>query len=528
ESSAPPLQPRAATRSSKDHWARNRAVSRPSETVESGPSIASPPVAPAIAYQPGNTSSQPLSVEGESQPVAADTSSDETQTPPGAPYREPTWRKNRFLKSIFARLKRRDEPAYNAPNHTQPADEPVNAAPAESETVQENVTNTYQPVQTTSVPERSAVVQEPAPQIQVQENSKGGCLLTITSPNGEHLRWKSFRLHNPERFVVDFNNLSSLQNAQVVQPSGVGFLSRLRVAAFDQKTGRMVFDLAGEHLAVREETRARSDVISFIIEHAEENPLRELTRQDNVAPPPGSVVVLDAGHGGSDPGAQRGSVKEKELTLAIVQQLDKILRERGIHTILTRSSDTSVSLAERVDVTNQARPNAFLSVHINAMESTNDIHGIETYYQTPVSQSLAENIHEALVGDLKAPDRAIRKARFYVVNRTTVPAVLAEVGFISNKDERERLTSAEYQKQIATALARGLTAYLKGQTALPADMARRHDTHLSQRRVQKPERKLAEKAPERKGIETVQEAPEPADTVSKSSHSVEPDWLPDF
>ncbi len=462
-----------------------------------------PPVAPSISYK---THHQPLSVAGENtEPVINEpTPVANHEEPPAVQDQEPSWRRSGFLKSMFSRFKRKDEPRHKHVYKYVPQDESSNVPPPQAESVQENTaaaeTNQSPPVQQNIEGTAPAVVQEPAPLIYMHENHKGGAVLTVTSPNGEHLRFKSFRLQNPARFVVDFPNFSSIHNSQVTQPSGTGFLSRVRVGAFDERTGRMVFDLAGEHVSVREESRGRGDVAAFTIEHSGV-PLREVARAESLTPPPpGTTIVLDAGHGGSDPGAQRGSVKEKELTLAIVQQLDKILREQGINTILTRSSDTSVSLSERVDITNQARPNAFLSVHINAMESSTHIHGIETYYQTPFSQNLAEHIHEALVSDLKAPNRNIRKARFYVVNRTTVPAVLAEVGFISNKDEREKLSDVEYQKQIATALARGLIVYLKGSSDLPEDIARRNDTHISRHQIVRPSRSVAEKAPERKRL----------------------------
>jgi hypothetical protein len=105
-------------------------------------------------------------------------------------------------------------------------------------------------------------------------------------------------------------------------------------------------------------------------------------------------------------------------------------------------------------------PSAFVSVHINALESTSDIHGIETYFLTEQSKTLAETIHSNLVNLLAVPDRGIRKARFYVIHHTPVPAILAEVGFISNKDEREKLNSSDYQGKVADALAQGVMLYL--------------------------------------------------------------------
>jgi N-acetylmuramoyl-L-alanine amidase len=174
----------------------------------------------------------------------------------------------------------------------------------------------------------------------------------------------------------------------------------------------------------------------------------------------GVSLVLDAGHGGSDPGAQRGDVQEKEMTLGIVNQLKQRLESNGAFVTMTRSDDTAVSLEDRVKVTNSVMPKAFVSVHINAMENRNDIKGIETYFQTEQSRPLAEAIHNSLFTSLGVPDRGIRKARFYVINHTSVPAILAEVGYISNKDEREKLISSDYQSKVADALAQGVILYV--------------------------------------------------------------------
>ena len=178
-------------------------------------------------------------------------------------------------------------------------------------------------------------------------------------------------------------------------------------------------------------------------------------------------------HGGHDPGALRGNVQEKELTLGIAQKLKKQLEAKGARVVMTRSDDTFVSLEDRVKITNSVQPDVFISVHINSLESTSNIYGIETYFQTDKSRPLADKVHGSLVSGLAAPDRNVRKARFYVINHTPVPAILAEVGYITNKAERDRLISSDYQNKIASSLARGVMLYL--QDARPnADIAKRN------------------------------------------------------
>lgn len=323
-----------------------------------------------------------------------------------------------------------------------------------------------------------------------QNNSGSGYSFKIVSPDKRDLNFSSFRLHNPERFVIDLEGLRSVQTIEVPQPENTEFLKAIRVGAPDplKDTGRLVLDLAGELVSVIPGDATSVNEVSFVIGESS-NPLVGLS------PPPGSVVVLDAGHGGTDPGAQRGYVKEKDLTLAIAKKARDKLVENGVKVVMTRSDDTFVALPERVSTTNNLKPDMFLSVHINSLESTNDIHGIETYYQTDMSKALAQQVHDSLVTELVAPDRAIRRAKFYVINRAEVPAVLAEVGFISNKAERDKLVSEDYQEKIAGALAKGAILYLKQHSSVAAKISRTSD-QSSDSAVSKPAGSMIPRASE--------------------------------
>ncbi|MDZ4833966.1 MAG: N-acetylmuramoyl-L-alanine amidase [Candidatus Melainabacteria bacterium] len=311
---------------------------------------------------------------------------------------------------------------------------------------------------------------EPPAVFLTQSNSGSGYKFKIVSPDKRDLNFSSFRLHNPERFVIDLEGLRSVQNLSVPQPDNTDMLKAIRVGAPDpaKNTGRLVLDLSGAAVSVIPGDAASVNEVSFVIGESSD-PLVGLSS------PPGSVVVIDAGHGGTDPGAQRGYVKEKELTLAIAKKTRDKLVENGVKVVMTRGDDTFVALPERVNITNKLKPDIFLSVHINSLESTNDIHGIETYYQTDMSKALAQQVHDSLVSELTAPDRAIRKAKFYVINRAEVPAVLAEVGFISNKAERDKLVSDDYQEKIAGALAKGAILYLKQHSSVAAKISRTSD-----------------------------------------------------
>lgn len=277
--------------------------------------------------------------------------------------------------------------------------------------------------------------------------------LKIKAP--KELEYKTFRLSDPERFVIDINEAAELASLSVPDFKPVSGVQAVRVGTPDPSgsTGRLVLDLESPSLAFEEVLSSDKKELSIAL--SKKPTLPEVAK--------GKVVVLDAGHGGTDPGAQRGDVQEKDLTLEICKRLKKTLEQRGIKVHMTRSDDTYVSLEDRVRITNSIAPDCFLSVHINSLESNSAIFGIETYYQNEKSPLLAKLIHNELVGQLKLPDRSVRKARFYVVNHTLHPAVLAEVGFISNKAERDKLISSEYQNSLATALAQGVMLYLSGE-----------------------------------------------------------------
>lgn len=301
-------------------------------------------------------------------------------------------------------------------------------------------------------------------------------IFRVERPDGKQLNFKSFRLHNPERYVVDMPEYRELANSVLPDVSSSPLVSSMRVGlpGESEGAGRLVLQLTDDTVSIDESFNAGSSYMTVTLAKGLTGNAG-IARSGNLASPLAAtngpilvpraptetVVVLDAGHGGNDPGAVRGDVQEKEITLQIIAKLKKVLESKGARIVLTRSDDTFVSLEDRVKITNTVSPNLFLSVHINSLESTSNIYGIETYFQTDQSRPLADRVHSSLVSGLGAPDRSVRKARFYVINHTPIPAILAEVGYITNKAERDRLISSDYQQKVASALARGVMLYLQ-------------------------------------------------------------------
>ncbi len=172
-------------------------------------------------------------------------------------------------------------------------------------------------------------------------------------------------------------------------------------------------------------------------------------------------VVLDAGHGGSDYGAIREGINEKDITLDVTQRVESILRSKGYKVALTRKNDVYVSLEDRVEFSEGEEPEIFVSIHVNSAVST-DPSGIETHYYHEYSKELAEVVHKHLVKEIpNTKNRGLFKSKFYVINHTTVPAILVEMGFLSNVDERNELITDSRKQKTAKAIAEGIIEYLK-------------------------------------------------------------------
>lgn len=171
-------------------------------------------------------------------------------------------------------------------------------------------------------------------------------------------------------------------------------------------------------------------------------------------------VVIDAGHGGSDVGAIRGDISEKAITLDVSKRVRDILEKKGYTVEMTRDTDKTVSLQDRVAFSESIQPDIFVSIHVNSSEKP-EITGIETHYYHQESLSLAQTVHAALASNINSKNRGLFKSKFYVINHTTSPAILVEIGFISNAGERAELVSEKRKQATAKAIAEGVQNYFK-------------------------------------------------------------------
>ena len=176
------------------------------------------------------------------------------------------------------------------------------------------------------------------------------------------------------------------------------------------------------------------------------------------------LIVIDPGHGGPDVGATRNGVYEKDIVLSVSKQLGRILQQMGYAVIYTRTEDIDLDLEPRVQIAENAKASAFVSVHVNSLSaSASQVNGVETYHAPGASlgKSLAEFVHEQIIASTGATDRGVKSARFHVIAKTSMPAILVETGFITNPSESAKLVNSAYQERLAEAIARGMDQFLK-------------------------------------------------------------------
>ena len=209
--------------------------------------------------------------------------------------------------------------------------------------------------------------------------------------------------------------------------------------------------------------------------------------------------MVDAGHGGRDPGTMHHGLREKDLNLDIARRLESELSARGLLVVMTRHHDEFIALSRRSQVANRIPADLFVSVHVNANKNRR-VAGVEVYYPresvvedgaalppgvqpqevamptTTIRQILwdlvltrsrrhssriASHICRAMRDQLGVHCRGVKGARFVVLREAQMPAVLVEVGYVSNQSEASRLASVSYRQSIAQAIADGIASYTK-------------------------------------------------------------------
>lgn len=176
------------------------------------------------------------------------------------------------------------------------------------------------------------------------------------------------------------------------------------------------------------------------------------------------TVVVDAGHGGHDPGARAVSgSREKVLALDTAQRLTKILRSRGLRVIETRTTDYFVPLSRRVEISNRTGNAIFVSVHYN-WGRRRGANGIEIFHFNPRSERLAANVLKETLRAYPTTNRGVKTARFHVLRNNRRAAILCELGFLSNPRDNSQVQKAAVRQRLAERIAAGILAERAGRS----------------------------------------------------------------
>ena len=325
-------------------------------------------------------------------------------------------------------------------------------------------------------------------------------VIDLTGP----VEFSKNRLSNPDRLYFDLKNASIAKEIKTNLPVGDGIVKTVRASQFNNDTVRVVFDI--------EEI---SDYKSFIIEDPAKLVIDLYGKSKKVERPDMTSakrrIVIDAGHGGHDPGAVGPrKLYEKDVVLDIALKLRKILMADPLNEVfLTRDKDVFIPLQERTAIANRKNADLFVSIHANASQNR-QARGIETYLlnwtddeeankvaarenkislkqmkamnkqmdtvETILSGLMRENkrdesiklanyIQRSMVSNLdnnykNISDHGVKQALFYVLFGAKMPSILVEVSFISNLEEENRLSQDSYRQEIAKSIAAGLNTYV--------------------------------------------------------------------
>jgi len=305
------------------------------------------------------------------------------------------------------------------------------------------------------------------------------------------------------KYIFDIH-ASMLTRSQNLRKDGI---DKIKLAQFNPSTLRLVIQNS-----YKLKISFKKDTKSLIVH------IKNVKKSTYIAPTPhgitpksvdrNKIIVIDAGHGGKDPGAVGyKKYREKIVVLQIAQELKRVLKSRGYKVYMTRDSDKFIKLRNRTRFANKKRADLFISIHANAVgkKIAKQVHGIECYFldksrssrakkvtasenranlsdmgfygkdtllstlnshNIVAANKLAIDLQRGALGSLKksfknVKDAGVRQGPFWVLVGAQMPAVLVEVGFITNPAEAKRLVNRKYQKAMALGLANGVERYFR-------------------------------------------------------------------
>ncbi len=298
---------------------------------------------------------------------------------------------------------------------------------------------------------RPARPDPPRPGLQVtrtawseQEQRLATLVVELTAP----AETRSFYLGQPDRIVIDIDG-AELRAAAVQPGPRNGLVDAVRLSQFEPDVVRCVLDLkqAAGHLVLKRLNPHRLEI------RVSRGEIRD------------RLVVVDAGHGGKDPGCQgyRPGLKEKDVVLDVAQRVAALLTGKGVRVELTRADDTFVPLSERAAIANNLRADLFVSIHCNAMpdDKRGTRSGCETYWHNDRSETFATIMLGEFAQATGLNPRGVHQRRFVVVRETVMPAVLVETAYLDHPGDGARLDTPDFRQQCAVGIVHGVMSFLQ-------------------------------------------------------------------
>ncbi len=311
--------------------------------------------------------------------------------------------------------------------------------------------------------------------------------IAVTVSLDKKTKYSYFTLTDPERLVVDFPNTDIKLYQTIFDINRNGFNSvrvginpeRARVVIDTDKLKSYGFETKNNNVIIyaRAEETDNSAQSPSPTQRPSSSQSPSTTPAPSATPKPTrkpivhtateKYVVIDAGHGGNDPGAlgtiDEQTIKESDLTLSISKKVKELVEDAGYKVYMTRSTDVYKTLIERPAFANNLDAAVFVSIHINSSEN-DEAFGTEVYYAESnnenlygtTSSALAKNVLNRMLLNMGSVNRGVRTAEHAVTKRTNMPSCLVEVGFISNTDELSMMVTDSYQNKVAKGIASGI------------------------------------------------------------------------
>ncbi|WP_262675934.1 N-acetylmuramoyl-L-alanine amidase [Paenibacillus sp. J5C2022] len=360
-----------------------------------------------------------------------------------------------------------EQPGTDQPGTEQPGEEGTNGEGSETDTPDTGETDKPDEGESTDPEQEPQLETGYISSISLREDN----VIHITN-SGIHLPKAPLQLEEPRRLVFDFpatsyipDLMAGFVNGQTgVKVEDNPHITGYRFSQFsaDPLTARLVLEIGEDTGYVVKESRG---LVEIALMPADQVPVPEPEPdpEPNLPEPDDGVfdIVIDAGHGGSDPGSESKSLNrwEKEFNLTVALMLQAELEKLdNVRVHMTRTDDTYIALLDRVAFAEEKKADMFISIHANSYTKTS-VSGTETYFERENSKGLAEIMHKHLLGATGFNDRGVRQAAYKVIKETTMPAVLLESGYLSNPEEAKKLFDKNKQKDIVQAIVKGVKEY---------------------------------------------------------------------